>query len=326
MQRRTFTMAIGSAAAASVLPTISIRAQTWPDKSVRFVLSQPAGSGPDAVARLIADRLSKTWNQAVWIENKAGGQNIIGAQTAARATPDGSTLYFATTAALVTNAYLFKQLPYDPQKDFVPVAFVARSPFGLLVEANSPMHSLKDFVDRAKASPGTVTLGNEGPRTFGGMISRMLAAREKIDINQVAYASVGVAVQDTVGGHVEAVLADLPSTASLVKSGRLRPLAVTTSKRLAGFESVPTLSETLPGFEMIGWFAIVAPAGTPASIVQKVNRDVNALLNDHEFAERIAAIGPLADGSMSPEQLGGFLQGEHARWSAATKEIGVLPE
>jgi tripartite-type tricarboxylate transporter receptor subunit TctC len=323
MQRRN--LAIGLATS-TLWPSALLRAQTWPDKSVRVVLSQPAGSGPDAVARLIAERLSKNWNQAVWIENKAGGQNIIGALTAARATPDGSTLYFATTAALVTNAYLFKQLPYDPQKDFVPVAFVARSPFALLVEANSPMRSLKDFVDRANASPGTLTLGHEGPRTFGGMISRVLAAREKIDINQVAYASVGVAVQDTVGGHVQALLADLPSTASQVKSGRLRPLAVSTSKRLAGFESVPTFAETLPGFEMIGWFAIVAPAGTPAAVVARVNRDVNALLNERDFAARIEAIGPLADGSMSPDQLGAFLRSEHARWAAATAEIGVLPE
>jgi tripartite-type tricarboxylate transporter receptor subunit TctC len=323
MQRRN--LAIGLAASAFWRSAL-LRAQTWPDKSVRVVLSQPAGSGPDAVARLIADRLSKSWNQAVWIENKAGGQNIIGAQTAARASPDGSTLYFATTAALVTNAYLFKQLPYDPQKDFVPVAFVARSPFALLVEANSPMRTLKDFVDRANASPGTLTLGNEGPRTFGGMISRMLAAREKIDINQVAYASVGVAVQDTVGGHVQALLADLPSTASQVKSGRLRPLAVTTAKRLAGFEAVPTLSETLPGFEMIGWFAIVAPTGTPAAVISRVNHDVNALLNERDFAARIEAIGPLADGSMSPDQLGAFLRSEHTRWAAATAEIGVLPE
>jgi tripartite-type tricarboxylate transporter receptor subunit TctC len=323
MQRRHLTLALATSA---LWPLTSPRAEAWPDKPVRFVLSQPAGSGPDAVARLIAERLAKTWNQTVWIENKPGGQNIIGAQTAAHATPDGSTFYFATTAALVTNTYLFKQLPYDAKKDFVPVAFVARSPFGLLVEANSPIRSLQDFVDRAKAAPGTVTLGNEGPRTFGGMISRMLAAKEKIDINQVAYASVQVAVQDTIGGHVQALLADLPSTAALVKSGRLRVLAVTTSKRVAGFESVPTLAESLPGFEMLGWFAIVAPTGTPAAVVERVNRDVNALLNDHEFADRIAAIGPLADGSMSADQLDVFLQAERTRWAAAIQQIGVLPE
>ena len=323
MHRRT--MALG-AAACVFWPGLALRAQAWPDKPVRFVLSQPPGSGPDAVARLIAERLSKVWGQSVWVENRAGGQNIIGAQAAARAAPDGSTFYFATTAALVTNAYLFKQLPYDPQKDFVPVAFVARSPFGLLVEANSPFKSLQDFVDRARAEPGKVSLGNEGPRTFGGMISRMLAAREKIELNQVAYASVNVAVQDTVGGHVQAVLADVPSTAAMLKSGRLRLLAVTTSRRLAGFDAVPALAETLPGFEMMGWFALVAPTGTPSAVIQRANRDVNALLNDRELADQIGAIGPLADGSMSADQFGAFLRAEHTRWAAATREIGVLPE
>ena len=323
MQRRQITLALAALAAS---PAAVLGATAWPDKSVRFVISQPAGSGPDAIARLLADRLTKSWGQAVWIENRPGGQNIIGAQTAAHATPDGSTFYVATTAALVTNAYLFKQLPYDPQKDFVPVAFLARSPFALLVEANSPMKSLKDFIDRAKASPGTVTLGNEGPRTFGGMISRVIAAREKITINQIAYASVNIAVQDTVGGHVDAVMADLPATVQLIKSGRLRALAVTSSKRLAGFESVPALSESLPGFEMVGWFAVVAPAGTPAAIVAQVNRDINALLTDPDFSERVVAIGPLPDSGMSPEQFSAFLRAEHGRWATATNEIGVLPE
>ena len=326
MQRRNLTLALASSA---FWPAATLRAQptpAWPDKPVRFVLSQPAGSGPDAIARLIVDRLSKTWSQSVWIDNKPGGQNVIGAQAAARSAPDGTTLYFATTAALVTNSFLFKQLPYNPQKDFVPVAFIARSPFALLVEANSPIKTLQDFIDRAKAAPGKLSLGNEGPRTFGGIISRLFAAREQIELNQVAYPSIAVALQDTIGGHVEAVLADVPSSAALVKAGKLRALAVTTAKRLPGLESVPALAETLPGFDMVGWFAVVAPTGTPQAAIQRANHDINALLNEREFAERIALIGPMADGSMSVDQVGAFLQSERARWEAATKEIGVLPE
>ena len=323
MQRRQLALALASLAA---WPATAVRAQAWPDKSIRFVISQPAGSGPDAIARLLAERLSKTWGQAVWIDNKPGGQNIIGAETAAHATPDGSTFYMATTAALVTNPFLFKHLPYDPQKDYVPVAFVGRSPFALIVAGDSPVKTLKEFVDKAKASPGMVSLANEGPRTFGGIISSLFAAREKISLNQVAYASVNVAVQDTVGGHVEAVVADLPATTQLIKSGRLRPLAVTSAKRMADFDSVPALSETLPGFDMVGWFALVAPAGTPSAIVERVNRDVNALLNDRDFAARIAAIGPVADGSMNVGQVEAFLQAERTRWGAATKEIGILAE
>ena len=323
MQRRHFTLGLAGAGLFGASP---LHAQTWPDKPVRLVLSQPPGSGPDNVARILSDRLTKGWGQAVVVDNKPGGQNTIGAQAAARSAPDGQTFYFATTAALVTNAYLFKTLPYDPLKDFTPVAFVARSPFGLLVDANSSMTSLQDFMDRTKAAPGKLALGNEGPRTFSGMISRLLAARAKIEPNQVAYSAVGVGVQDTLGGHVDALVADLASTASLVKAGKLRVLAVTSAQRVAGFDAVPTLAESLPGFEMVGWFAIVAPTGTPAAVVQRANRDVNALLKERDVADRIAAIGPLADGSMSIEQVGAFLQAEHARWAAITKEIGVLPE
>jgi len=324
MRRRNLTYALATAA---LIPCTGLRAQTWPDKPVRFVLSQPPGSGPDNVARLLGDRLGALWGQPVVIDNKPGGQNTIGAQAAARAAPDGSTFYFATTAALVTNAYLFKSLPYDPQKDFVPVAFIARSPFGLLVEASSPLRSLQAFVDKAKAEPGRLTLGNEGPRTFSGMISRVLAARLKIEPNQVPYASIAVATQNLLGGQVDAIVADLASNAALVRSGKLRLLAVTSSQRVVGFEGVPTLAESgLPGFEMVGWFAIVAPTGTPTAVVQRVNRDVNAVLAERAMAERIAAIGPIADATMGVDQVGAFLHGEHQSWSAATKEIGLLPE
>ena len=328
MKRRQLCLA-GMAAVATTSGLIRdarAQAQAWPDKPVKWVLSQPAGSGPDNVARLLSERLGKAWGQAVVIENKPGGQNTIGAQAAARSAPDGHTFYFATTAALVTNAYLFKTLPYDPQKDFVPVCFVAKSPFAVLVEANSPIKSIDDLIERAKAAPGKVSLGNEGPRTFSGMIARLLNARAKVETNLVSYASVGVAVQDTIGGHVDAVVADLASTAALARQGRLRVLAVTAAKRVAGWDAVPALAEKLPGFEMIGWFALVAPTGTPVEVVQKANRDLNAVLADREVAERIAAIGPIAEAGLAPEQVAEFLRAEHARWSLVTREIGLLPE
>ena len=160
MQRRTFNafglMALGTSPL--------VRAQAWPDKPIKFVLSQPPGSGPDNVARMLAERLAKVLGQAIVIENKPGGQNLIGAQAAARSAPDGYTFYFATTAALVTNSYLFKTMPYDPQKDFVPVGFVAKSPFAVLVRADSPIASIQDLIARSKAKPGTLSLANEGDR------------------------------------------------------------------------------------------------------------------------------------------------------------------
>lgn len=324
MQRRHFTLTLAGSALAAAVP--ALRAQAWPDRPVKWLLSQPPGSGPDNVARILSDRLAKGWGQAVVIENKPGGQNVVGAQAAARAPADGFSFYFATTAALVTNPLLFKTLPYDPAKDFVPVAFIARSPFAVLVRADSPVSSIDDLVARSKAAPGKFSLGNEGPRTFSGMIARLFNARSQAVANLVPYANVGVGTQDLIGGHVDAMVADLASTAALARQGRLRVLATTAASRVAGWDNVPALAEKLPGFDMVGWFALVAPAGTPAAAIERSHRDLNALLRDKEIADRIAAIGPLVDGSMSLVQVSAFLRDESARWAEITKEIGVLPE
>ncbi len=327
MQRRTFNLAAGALGAASLLRTGFAAAQdTWPSKPIKIVLSQPAGSGPDNIARVLGDGLAQTLGQAMVIDNKPGGQNVIGAQTAARSPGDGYTLYFATTAALVTNSYLFKTLPYDPLKDFVPVAFVANSPFAVLVRADSPITSLQDLIARSKQDPGKLSLANEGPRTFGGMIARVINARTKAQANLVAYSSVGVALQDIMGGHAQAVVADLASTAQLAKQGRLRVLAVTTAKRVPGWEQVPTVSETLPGLEMTGWMAMVAPAGTPQPVIARLNAEINKLLANPTVAEKILGIGPIPAPGGSPKDFDTFLQEEHKRLGQFAGEIGLLPE
>lgn len=324
MQRRHF---IQASLLATAVPAAWAQGNgAWPDKPVKFILSQPPGSGPDNVARLLGDRLARGLGQPIVIENKPGGQNIIGAQAAARSPADGYSLYFATTAALVTNKYLFKTMPYDPEKDFVPVAFIAKSPFAVVVKAESPITSMQDLIARSKAEPGKVSLANEGPRTFGGIIARVINARTQMQANLVGYASVGVAVQNIIGGHADVAVADVASTAALVRQGRLRYLAVTAAKRVAGWEQVPALSELLPGFEMVGWFAVVAPAGTPAAAIQRMNREINTLLGDADVAQRMATIGPIAESMGAPEQTGAFLSLEHQRWSRAAQEIGLLPE
>lgn len=324
MKRRNFVqVALVSAASTS---TWAQSPGNWPDKPVKFVLSQPPGSGPDNVARLLGEHLAKSLGQAVVIENKPGGQNVIGAQAAARAPADGYTFYFATTAALVTNKYLFKSLPYDPQKDFVPVAFIAKSPFAVLVKAESPIASMQDLINRSKAEPGKVSLANEGPRTFGGIIARVINARTQMQANLVGYASVGVAMQDVIGGHADAVVADMASTAQLVRQGRLRYLAVTSAQRVAGWEQVPALAELLPYFEMTGWFALVAPTGTPEAVIQRMNKEVNTLLADADVVQRMATIGPMATPLGAPAQTGEFLNREHEGWASVAKEIGLLPE
>jgi tripartite-type tricarboxylate transporter receptor subunit TctC len=324
MNRRNFVQA---ACLSATVPSLWAQAPgAWPDKPIRMILSQPPGSGPDNVARLLGERIAKALGQAVVIDNKPGGQNIIGAQAAARAPADGYAFYFATTAALVTNKYLFKTMPYDPQKDFVPVAFVAKSPFAVLVRAESPITSMQDLIARSKATPGRLSLANEGPRTFGGIIARLINARTKMDANLVSYASVGVSVQDVIGGHADAVVADLASTAQLVRQGRLRLLAVTAAKRVTGWEQVPALAELLPNFEMNGWFAVVAPAGTPAAVIARMNTELNTALADPEIAQRMLTMGPIAEPMGQAEQLGALLNREHERWSEVAKEIGLLPE
>lgn len=328
MKRRQFTQATLWVAAGSYAGSFvsSVNAQSWPDKPVKWTLSQPPGSGPDNVARILSDRLAKLWGQAVVIDNKPGGQNTIGALAAARSAPDGSNFYFATTAALVTNPLLFKSLPYDTAKDFVPVAFIARSPFALLVKADANIASLDDLIVKSKASAGKLSLGNEGPRTFSGMIARLFNARAGAGANLVAYANVGQGTTDLLGGHVDAMVADLASTAPLIRQGKLRVLATSSAKRIPGWENVPALSEKLPGFDMVGWFAVVAPTGTSAAAIERSNRDINALLADKEVADRIATIGPLVDSSMNVEAVGAFLRSESIRWQSIAKEIGVLPE
>ena len=298
----------------------------WPERPIKMILSQPPGSGPDNVARQLSERLGKALGQAVVIDNKPGGQNVIGAQFAAHAQADGYSFYFATTAALVTNKYLFKTLPYDPQKDFIPVAFVARSPFAVLVRSDSPITSIQDLVARSRAASGKLSLANECPRTFGGIIARLINARTKMEANLVSYSSVSVAITDLLGGHTDAIVADLASTAQFARQGRLRLLAVTTAKRVGGWEQVPALAETLPNFEMSGWFAVVAPAGTPAPVVARLNQELNTLLGDTDVVQKILAIGPIAESLGSPAQLDSYLKREHERWSEVTKEIGLLPE
>ncbi|MDB5964135.1 MAG: tripartite tricarboxylate transporter substrate binding protein, partial [Polaromonas sp.] len=169
-------------------------------------------------------------------------------------------------------------------------------------------------------------LGNEGPRTFSGMIARLFNSRTGAQANLVSYSSVGVGVQDLMGKHIDAMVADLASTAALARQGRMRVLATTSAKRVASWEQVPSLSEMMPGFDMVGWFAIVAPTGTSPAAISRFNRDLSTLLADKDVAERIATMGPIAEPNVSVEQTGAFLRGEMARWTAITKEIGVLPE
>jgi len=301
-------------------------AQSWPTKPVRFILSQPAGSSPDIVARLLGDRLSRTWTQPVVIDNRPGGQNVIGAQAAARAPADGYNFYYGTTAALVINSYTLKSMPYDPVKDFVPVGMIGMSPF--LIDANPgvPVKTIAELIAKAKAEPGKVSMATEGQKTFGGMIGEMLQVTAGARFLHVPYSGVGPGIQDTIAGRTQITVQAAAAAMRFVTSGQLRAIAVSGSGRLPELPDVPTISATYPGFEYVGWHALVAPTGTPRDIVQHVNRNMDQVLKDPEIVKRLADLGPITEGAGTPEALGQFLGAERARWAKLVRDVGIQPE
>lgn len=323
MKRRHF------AGAALLLPLAgALRAQTpaWPQRPVKFILSQPAGAGPDILARYVTDQLARLWNQGIVVENRPGGQNVIGAQAAARSPADGYTFYYATTAAMVTNAFTFKTLPYDPVKDFVPVRLVGRSPFVIAAASGFAGKDLAETLAMAKAQPGVISIATEGPKTFSGMLADSVAAKAGVKLNHVPYTKAPEAIQDVIGGRVQLVCLPDAALTAFIKSGQLRALAVSTAQRQADMPNVPALSETFPGFEYTGWNGVFAPTGTPADVVARVNRDLETVLRQPEVTQRLLQLGSLAEQKMSVAEFDAFMRSEHARWRDIVKALGITAE
>ncbi len=301
-------------------------AQDWPTRPIKFIVSQAAGGTPDIICRLITERLSRTLGQQVIVENRPGGGNIIGAQAAARAAPDGYTFFFATAAALVTNPYTFKSLPYDPAKDFTPVGMVASNPFFLLANPGLAAKTLPELIALDKADPGKITAATDGQRNFSGMVTAWFNKLAGTHIVQVPYATMPQGVQDALAGRVQLVVLAIPSSAPLIERGAMRALGVTSAKRLPGFESVPPIADTLPGFDFIGWFAVVAPAGTPAAVVAKVNRELDAALHDQQIAKRLREVGMFTEGAGTPQSTADYIRAQLDVSGRIVREIGLQPE
>jgi len=300
--------------------------QDWPARPVKFIVSQPPGTSPDITARFLADRLARQLGQQVVVENRPGGQNVIGAQAAAKSPADGYTYFFATTAAVITNPLTFKALPYDPAREFTAVAMIAKSPMVIAVSPSVEAKTLGELVAIDKAQPGRLAAANEGPKTFSGMMSQMLNKTAGMRLLQVPYNGVAPAIQDTIAGRTQVVLVSSAALLPFIKRGDLRALAVSAGKRVRGLEEVPTLSETYPGFEYVGWFALLAPAGSPAAILQRVNQEMDKVLADPEIAKRLFDLGLVNEGAGTPESLNEFLRAERERWAKLVKEIGLDPE
>ena len=304
----------------------AVHAQSWPARPIRFILSQTAGTSPDITARLIADRLSRLWGQQVIVDNRGGGQNVIGSQLAARATADGYNYFFATTAAIAMNPFTFKSLPYDPAKDFAPVANIGLSPFVIAVNPGVQAKTLAELIALDKSQPAKLSLANEGPRTLGGVMGQMLNHSAGIKLLQVPYNGVGPAIQDTIAGRTQVILISSAALGPFLKRGDLRALAVTAGRRVPDLDQVPTAAETLRGFEYVGWYALVAPAGTPKAIIERVNRDVDRVLGDAEVKARLRELGLVSEGAGTPASTGEFLKAERERWSKLIRDIGLQPE
>lgn len=302
-------------------------AQSWPAKPVRWVLSQPPGSSPDIVARLVADRLARTWDKPVVVENRPGGQNVVGALAAAKAPADGYTYYYGTTAALIINSYTFKAPPYDPRKDFVPVGMIGHSPFVVAVNPSLAINSIGDLVAYAKANPDKLSMATEGQKTFSGMMANMLVSTAGVKMVHVPYSGVQPGILDTIAGRTQLTVQAVAATMAHLKRGALRPLAVTSAKRVPGLEQVPALGEIYPGFQYTGWHALVAPQGTPAEAIRRFNTDLDAVIRDADIVKRLFDLGIITDGGAgTPEQVGEFFSAEHVRWAKLTRDVGVVPE
>ena len=324
-RRQLLTCAAGSLAAGLAWPVMA-QSGPWPNRPIKWIVSQPAGAGPDILARYIADQLARNWGSAVVVENRPGGQNVIGTQAAARSAPDGYNFFYATTAAMVTNGFTFKTLPFDLEKDFIPVALLGRSPFVLAAQPNTGIQSLADLIARAKAQPEKLTIATEGPKTFSGMLADTVASMAGIRLTHVPYTKAPEAIQDVLGGRIDLICLPDAALSAYIANNQIKPLAVSTAQRVPNLPQVPSLSDTFPGFEYAGWNGLFAPANTPAEVVARVNRDIQALLRQPEVVQRLAALGSIADSGMGTAAFAAFMKAERERWAGIVKSIGIKAE
>jgi len=324
-RRQLLTCAAGGLAAGLTWPVLA-QSGNWPNRPIKWIVSQPAGAGPDILARYIADQLARSWGGSVVVENRPGGQNVIGTQAAARSAPDGYNFFYATTAAMVTNGFTFKTLPFDLEKDFIPVALFGRSPFVLAAQPSTGIQSMADLVARAKAQPEKLTIATEGPKTFSGMLADTVAAMAGIRLTHVPYNKAPEAIQDVLGGRIDLICLPDAALSAYIANNQIKPLAVSTAQRVPNLPQVPSLSDTFPGFEYAGWNGLFAPANTPAEVVTRVNRDIQALLRQPEVVQRLAALGSIADSGMGTAAFATFMKAERERWAGIVKAIGIKAE
>jgi tripartite-type tricarboxylate transporter receptor subunit TctC len=300
-----------------------VRAQDYPARNVVVIVPFTAGGAGDILARTMGRRLEEKWGKAIVVENKLGAGGVTGTRDAARAAPDGYTLLIAPSSTMAVNVTLFKDLPYDPAADFVSLAMVAQTAFVLVVNPDLPVHSVPELIAYAKAHPG-LSYATAGPGVPHHLFAEMLKGMTGIDMSPVAYRGSLPALNDVVAGHVPLMFVDLGPGQGIIKSGKVRPIGVSTKARLVQLPDVPSIAESgLPDFDAASWQMLLAPAKTPRGIVDKLHDDVAAVLATPEMQSQIVNDGMMPLPPQSVESLHDFIKSEIARWGKVVQQAGL---
>ncbi|HKB74570.1 MAG TPA: tripartite tricarboxylate transporter substrate binding protein [Burkholderiales bacterium] len=309
---------------AASLAATAAQAQTWPSKPVRYVVPFPPAGATDILARIMAEKLSGPFGQSVVVENRPGAAGNVGTEFVAKSPPDGYTILQLTVAQSI-SATLYEKLNYGLEKDLIPVAMIALVPNVMIVNPSVPAKSVAEFIALARSRPGRINFASSGSGTSIHMSAEMFKMLTGVNIVHIPYKGSGPALADLMGGQVDVMFDNLTSSIGLIRSGKLRALAVTTSTRYQELPDVPTVQETVPGYEATAWFGIVAPAGTPREVVMRINGEVNRALAHADVKEKLAQQGALAR-SWTPEEFGSFIHNEVVKWAKVVKASGAKVE
>ena len=322
-----FSRALGALMAAGLMLTAQAQSTaSYPSKPIRVVVTFPPGGSADAVVRMLVPRLNEKLGQQVVVDNRPGAGGNIGLAALAKSEPDGYTLGVGAAGGLAANVSLYPKMPFDAQKDFVPITLLAHIPFVLVVPAASPIKSLADLLAQARAEPGRIAIGHGGNGTAMHLSLQLLKLLAHIDFTEVAYRGSGPVALDVIGGQVPAGMLDLPSVLQHVRAGKVRALAVTGSARLPQLPDVPTLAEAgIQGYESTGWFGVVAPAATPPAIVARLQSEMRAVLTDPQVVAGARAVGVELSPS-TPAEFGRFIASETVKWADVIKRSGTKLE
>lgn len=309
---RRVNRAVSALAAACVCLAVSAAgAETWPTRHVKMIVAGAAGSAPDVICRIVGDRLARKWGRQIMVDNQPGAGGNRGTGLAARATPDGYTFLFGQAAPLALNKHIYKELPFDVQRDFDPVILVGLSPMMIATSAKSRLGTIPDLLAAAKAAPGKLSFATSSVKNIPHSTGELLKSMGGIDLLHVSYRANQQALTDTMTGLVDLMIDGVPVIIPQVKGGSLKVIGVTSPRRLPGLEDIPAVAETLPGFSVAGWFAILAPRGTPPEIIARVNQDTKAVLAIPEVVARLRDLGVYPDpANTTPEQLAAFMKAE----------------